>query len=89
MGDSYYYLLCAHGEGGYGVCTCYMQAQRRTPGLRLHYSLSCLLETGSLIEPENKLLASKTPVILLSLPTPIPQRTGTVVCAYLATPSFI
>lgn len=59
MGDSYYYLLCAHGVGGYGVCTCYMQAQRRTPGLRLYYSLSCLLETGSLIEPKNKLLASK------------------------------
>lgn len=41
------------------VCTCYMQAQRRTPGPRLYYFLSCLLETSSLIEPGSKLLASK------------------------------
>lgn len=47
-------VLCAHG-----VCTYYMQAQRRTLGLRLYYTLSCLLETSSHIEPGSKLLASK------------------------------
>lgn len=41
------------------VCTYYMQAQRRTLGLRLYYTLSCLLETSSHIEPGSKLLASK------------------------------